>query len=188
MHQQTCTRWAQNSKEWRLFGTAHRAPTWHGFIVGNKWVFSFTKMVREPKKPRWSANQKRKRDFFCAFSLRERRKLQKISGSASSHLVLHCFWDWGAGVCEGGYEDADNGLPVLGWPNSCEAIRRFPRIIWFTRIMLGFRTEPLFLRIALQATKNLRVAGLRRFAWNRSNVMPIGVFSESIRVANRRAI
>ena len=84
VHQQTCTsRWAENSKEWKFFSAARHAPTLRVFNVGPKWVFSFTKRSAEKL-------------HFCTFLGNCRisdsaKKLQKLFGSALSHLIICCF-------------------------------------------------------------------------------------------------
>ena len=55
---------------------------------------------------------------FCAFpgicSISESaKKLQKLFGSALSHLIKCYCWDFGPGVCSGSPQDAENGLPVV---------------------------------------------------------------------------
>ena len=100
VHQQTCTsRWAENSKEWEFFSAARHAPTLHVFSVGPKWVFSFAKTVREKiALPTLLGN--------CRIS-ESAKKLQKLFGSALSHLIISCFFDFGSGDCSGGPQEIE---------------------------------------------------------------------------------
>ena len=55
---------------------------------------------------------------FCAFpgictTSESAKKLQKLFGSALSHLMKWYCWDFGLGVCSGSPQDAKSGLPIV---------------------------------------------------------------------------
>ena len=101
VHQQTRTsQWAETSKKWQFFSAAHMCSLLVPSVLSHSWKRSAKKL------------------HYCTFTgircmSESAKKLQKLFGSALSHLISHRRLDFGLGDSSRGPQDAENGVLVV---------------------------------------------------------------------------